>query len=401
MKRASLLLLVLATSIARADDPQAAERFFRAGEKAYKAQNFAAAADNFEAAYKELPLPEIAFSAAQAYRRRYRVEPKPAYVKRAVELYGVYLDKVKSGGSVGVAADSLGEMQRELERLGAARMVMPAEVEHTRLGINPEIEAEARSRGMSEIADLPDASGVKITTLLDGKPVAPFEMVDVEPGPHTIHVEADGFLPADETERAFKGASKFVDVKLVPRPARVHVISDAGAHVRVDGRAVGTAPGVFELAAGKHLVTIARSGREPIGREIAVARGEELTIREPLDKTLRRRAVPWVFGTAGVLTVIGVTTAIGASIEDGRAARALDSFQKVGDATEDDRRAYERHVTNRDHLVTGTWIVGGAAVITGVAGLALYLFDSPSDEPVHVAPLVSSDASGAAVFGRF
>ena len=72
--RGGLLLALAGTASA---DEKTAERYFRAGEKAYAAQNFAAAAQNFEEAYKELPLPEIAFSAAQAYRRQYRVEQRP------------------------------------------------------------------------------------------------------------------------------------------------------------------------------------------------------------------------------------------------------------------------------------------------------------------------------------
>ena len=106
--------------IAHAEDKAAAERYFRAGAKAYAAQNFAAAATDFDEAYKALPLPEIAFSAAQAYRRLYRVEPKPEYVRRAVELYRAYLDKVKTGGRVGDAADNLAEMERELDKLEAS-----------------------------------------------------------------------------------------------------------------------------------------------------------------------------------------------------------------------------------------------------------------------------------------
>lgn len=104
----------LFTTPAYADEPQdkaarkIAERHFHAGERAYKAQNFGAAAANFEEAYKALPLPEIAFSAAQAYRRQYRVEPKLEHARRSVELYRVYLDQVKTGGRVGVAADSIG-----------------------------------------------------------------------------------------------------------------------------------------------------------------------------------------------------------------------------------------------------------------------------------------------------
>src|SRR5262249_30636782 len=102
-----IALALVAASVTRgahADTPDKraeSQRYFRAGAKAYAAQSFAAAAADFEEAYKALPMPEIAFSAAQAYRRLYRVEPKPEYVKRAVELYRVYLDKVKTGGRVG------------------------------------------------------------------------------------------------------------------------------------------------------------------------------------------------------------------------------------------------------------------------------------------------------------
>ena len=109
------VLVALATT-ARADDRDraVAEGFFRSGAKAYGAQSFETAALQFEQAYVILPLPEIAFSAAQAYRRAYRVVQKPQFVRRAVELYKVYLTQVKAGGRVGDAADGLGEMEREL-----------------------------------------------------------------------------------------------------------------------------------------------------------------------------------------------------------------------------------------------------------------------------------------------
>jgi tetratricopeptide (TPR) repeat protein len=113
-----LITILLVAGVAHADDKRAeAERYFKAGAKAYAAQSFAAAAADFDEAYKALPMPEIAFSAAQAYRRLYRVDPKPEYVRRAVELYRVYLEKVKTGGRVGDAADSLGELEREMDRL--------------------------------------------------------------------------------------------------------------------------------------------------------------------------------------------------------------------------------------------------------------------------------------------
>src|ERR1044071_6371401 len=89
---AIVIATLLAASTAYAEDKVAAEQYFRAGAKAYAAQNFAAAVANFDEAYKALPLPEIAFSAAQSYRRLYRLDPQPQYVRRAVELYRAYLD---------------------------------------------------------------------------------------------------------------------------------------------------------------------------------------------------------------------------------------------------------------------------------------------------------------------
>jgi len=403
VKLAVILVAALAARAA-ADDPKAAERYFRAGEKAYKAQNFAAAAGLFESAYKELPLPEIAFSAAQAYRRQYRVDPKPAYVTRAVELYAVYLDKVKTGGRVGVAADSLGEMKRELDRLGTSAAPVPQPVvveERTQLGINPELEGEAGARGMSEVGDLPDAGSAKIVTTIDGKPVAPYELVDVTPGPHQIHVEAEGYLPADRTERAIKGAQSLVDVKLSPKPAKVTVKVAGGARVRIDGRAAGTAPGTFEVAAGKHVVTISRSGRVPVAREVTLGRGQEIAIAEQLEATSRRRAVPWVLGVGGGLAVVSITTGLTGLVFDGRASDTLHRIDTVGDATGGDRATYDRQVRNRDRFVTAAWITGGAALVAGGIAAALYFGDDPSDERARIVPVAPGGGAGAAVVGRF
>lgn len=403
MIRALLIMLTLCAATAYAEDTKAAERYFRAGEKAYKAQNFAAAAQNFEEAYKAAAIPEIAFSAAQAYRRQFRVDPKPEYVKRSVELYTEYLDKVKTGGRVGDAADSLGEMKRELDRLGGMSMVkMTPIAERTALGINAELEAESQGGGMREIADLPDSTNVKVIVTIDGKPVPPYEMIDLEPGPHAIHVEAEGYLPVDRTDRAFKGAAVFVDVKLLPKPAQVTVDTDRGARIRVDGRPVGTAPTTFEVPAGRHVIAISREGREPIARELVVTRGQRLTVRESLEKTSRRRAVPWIYAAAGGLVVVAASTAVYASVQDSGASEKLDAILTRGDALEGERRSYEAQLQRRDDAIAGTWVLGGLAV--GVAALAttLYVFDSPSDDRVRVTPMMSAGGvGGAQVIGRF
>ena len=73
MKRV-LVMLVMLASLAHADDRKKAEELFRAGEQAFRKQQYAAAAENFEAAYRAAAIPEIAFSAAQSYRRQWFIE---------------------------------------------------------------------------------------------------------------------------------------------------------------------------------------------------------------------------------------------------------------------------------------------------------------------------------------
>jgi hypothetical protein len=398
-----LVIVALIAGLAHADDGdrKSAERAFRAGEKAYKAQNFAAAAANFEEAYKALPLPEIAFSAAQAYRRQYRVEPKLEHARRAVELYRLYLDKVKTGGRVGVAADSIGEMQREVDKLtlAGAKAAREANVERTRLGVSPVLNNE--KTGVHEIADLPDDSDAKVTTKIDGKVVPPFQMVDVDPGSHQVHVEAEGYLPYDATERVVKGASTVAEVVLKPRPATVKVKTEAGARVKVDGRpAQLDANKALELPAGKHIITIARAGRVAVARDVDVARGQQLAIDAPLDKTARRRAVPFVATGAALLGGVALGGAVFAIVENSRASSELSKIQK-GDQTPATADHYDQLIRRRDQVTTGSIIVGAAALgVAGIAG-ALYWLDGPSEENVRLAPAVSGSTAGIAVVGRF
>jgi len=283
VRRAVIVLLLLA-GIARADDRAAAEKYFHLGEKAYAAQNFAAAAANFEEAFKALPLPEIAFSAAQAYRQQYRVEPKLEYAKRAAELYHVYLDKVKTGGKVGVAADSVGEMEREVDKLTAAgqKAAAVAAIDRTRLGVSPIFGVEKQG-ALREIADLPDTTAVKVAATIDGKPVAAFALIDVEPGPHKVHVEAEGYLPADAVATVVKGETRVAEPPLAPRPGTIELHTERGARIRVDGRPVGTAPldpPRFELPAGKHLLRL-------VNPEAKIDQSVEVEI-EPNETTVKK-----------------------------------------------------------------------------------------------------------------
>ena len=400
MKRALMLIMVLA-SVAQADDREAAERYFRAGSKAYSAQNFAAAAADFDEAYKAMPLPEIAFSAAQAYRRLYRLDAKPEYVRRSIELYRIYLDKVKSGGRVGDAADSLGEMEREADRLGikltASAPAAPA-VEHTRLGVSVTIAGQASETSLREVGDATGEVAKGLHATLDGKPIEPFALVDVDPRDHVIAVSADGYQPAEKHVVAIAGQAQLIELELRAKPATVTVRTEPEATVSLDGRA---APGfTLEVPSGKHLLVVTHRGREPFGKEIVLARGEAVTVAAPLRETSRRRAVPWVWTGASVLAAGAITTGIVALVRDSHAQDLRDQLAQGNQpaTTADD---YDRTVNSRDHFVTATWILGGAAVAAGATGALLYFFDQPSAESVRLAPMIGPTSAAATLSGHF
>ena len=401
MKRAILAMLLISAS-AGADDKAAAERDFRAGSKAYSAQNFSAAAADFDEAYKAMPVPEIAFSAAQAYRRQYRIDPKPQYVKRAVELYRIYLEKVQTGGRVGDAADSLGEVQRELDRLGLAGKATSASfgVEHTRLGVNVAIADRTDTAAIKEVGDATGELVKGLTATIDGKPVEPFALIDVEAGEHTVQVTAEGYFPAQRTARAVAGASDLVDLELKPKPASLHITTEDGATISIDGR-VADAPSKIEVAAGKHFVLVTHRGREPFAREIVASRGQVIALDAPLARTQKRKVLPFVIGGAGVLGALALLTVAGAAGADADASKLLDQIQTKGNKTPADAKAYDADVKRRDNLATGAWVLGGTAVALGAVAFGLYYFDTPSAEGLRLAPVVAPGVAGAMVVGRF
>ena len=397
--RAALAIVFLCAAVAHAgaDDKAEAERYFRAGAKAYAAQNFTAAVADFEEAFKALPLPEIAFSAAQSYRRLYRIDPQPRHVARAVELYRIYLEKVKTGGRVGDAADNLAEMERELDKLKAkgAKIVEKA-TEHTRLGVTVTVGDRAPEPGvLREIADATgDSSLAGVVVTIDGKVVEPFALVDVAPGDHVITVTADGYVPVEKKQRAIASATALVDVTLQPKLAKVTVDTEGGAAISVDGRP--QTQRTLSLPAGKHLLAVTHRGREPFARELTVMRGQQLTIKAPLEKTTQHRIVPWLVGSASVLAAAAATTGVFALVHDGRASdarAALDAGNALPGVGDD----YDREVASRDRYRTATFALGGAALATGAAAFILYRFDRPSPEKIQVAP----SANGVSVSGRF
>jgi hypothetical protein len=392
----AILILLLLTSLAHADKAKA-QQYFHAGAEAFKKQSFEAAAENFELAYKELALPEIAFSAAQAYRRQYYIDPKPEYVKRAVELYRAYLDAVKSGGRVGDAADALAELQRELERLTAqGTKIETVQRTTTRIAISAVIRGEKQA-DLTELSALPSATLSAATATLDGKPAELFTPLEVTPGDHTVEIAAPGYIGQKITRHVVEGSTELVEATLEPRPAKLAVKTLSGAHIAIDGK---PAEATTQLPAGHHVVVITARGRQPVLRELDLARGQDTTLDVDLAMTSKRRAVPWVLGGAGALAAGSVTAALIARSHDSEMQQLETKRETVGiSAAELDR--YHHEVSRRDAFRDGAYVLGGAAVAAGVVAAALYWFDTPHVDERMVVPTASATGAGVSLIGRF
>ena len=253
-----------------------------------------AAARNFDEAYKALPMPEIAFSAAQAYRRLYRVEPKPEYVRAPIELYKLYLDDVKTGGRVGDAADNLAEMEHELDKLEAA-------------GVKSTPVGGRSTRGSASTS----ASPIRATAepARSARSARPPAMRRQRPASRRSTASRSSrsrssrssqrarhrgrrrrLLSRREEDGRGRRPSTLVDVELRPKPAKV-TVDDRGG--RADPRRrppVATTPTARSRSPpGKHLVTILRSGREPFARELTSMRGAST---DPVRAAREDRAPP-------------------------------------------------------------------------------------------------------------
>ena len=390
----TLIILLLLAGTASADKAKA-EQYFHAGAEAFKKQSFEAAAEQFELAYKELALPEIAFSAAQAYRRQYFIEPRPEYVKRAVELYHAYLDAVKRGGRVADASDGLAEMQRELDKLTAqGTKIDVAQKVATRIAISPIVRGEKKTE-LTELSTLPDAPSTGATATLDGKAADLYTPIDVAPGDHTVEIAAPGYFPQSTKRHVVEGSTELVELTLEPKPAHLVVTTDGD--VTVDGK---PSPAAADLPAGHHTVVVAERGHRPVLREVDLERGETTKLDVALEPTAKRRAVPWVLGGTGVLVAASVTTALIARSHDETMQKLEDEREKTG-ITADQLAQYHREVGRRDAYRDAAYITGGAALATGAIAAALYFLDSPRLEERAVVPTATSGGAGISIVGRW
>ena len=404
MSRSVIVALALCatagTAPAQDDAKKEAKKFFRAGESAYNAGDYIMAAEAFEQAYASLPLPAIAFTDAQAYRLQYFIDKDPRRLKRAIGLYRVYIEEVKTGGRRDDAVTNLAELEPIL------------------LGLEAEagqVEAMGASAPATKIMV---SSNVKTArAAVDGAKAVTLPLVsEVSPGTYKVIVSAEGYFSKEQEYTVVEGQFRVVEVMLQPRPATVRVRAISGAQIMVDGRPAGTTPlsRALELPAGQHFITVTHRGRHAWSKEIHVERGETIELSPQLSRTFQRKVSYVVLGAGATAAVLGGVTALGAAAADGDASELDTRRRESGPLSPEELMTLQEKVDDRDDLLQATYVflgVGGALAATGAL---LYFMDNPRPEayepgaptpsdpaPVAVTPMVGRDVAGLAVTWGF
>lgn len=373
MKRAVVLLalaVMFAARGARADDLSDAKNYFKAGASAYAAGDYLAAIQALDAAYRLTPLPQIAFSLAQAERRQYFASREPAHLLRAIELYRTYLREVPTGGRRADATDALAQLEPLALNVVAG----------------PTGEAVPREAPKTRIMVTSEAAGARIS--LDGGQPKPAPLIaEVQPGQHLVRVNADGFFPADRQLVAISGELVPLEVELRERPATVIVEPSTEAELYVDGAFSGRVKkgSRIELARGSHQFAFVRAGRRIELQTLGLKRGETRRLPVELDWTGQRIAAISALAVSGATLVSGVVfTALAVDRENEadrilaqREERAL-SPQELNDY-EDAREERDRYRA----VAIGSYAVSAGALVTGAL---LYALDEPNMGEVQPRP---------------
>lgn len=381
---ALLSLLALSVPGGPSDDPVLrAKELFNAGREAYEAKSYAVATRAFEDAYQLAPRPTVLFSLAQAHRQQFLLDHDPARLRRAVELFELYVRQVPSGGRRDHAAQHLADLSPILAG----------------------IEAESKARGLGAPAALAAETRTQImvhspqrearASIGDEEPDAMPYIRDVAPGPHRVRVEAPGYNPRTLELVAVQGRLVTAEAELVALSATVRVEGPSGARILSDGRLIGEAPLIdpLELAAGRHRLLVVADGYYPFSAELDLSRGADLTVHAELELTMQRRVSLGLFGVATALLIAGASSGAIALVADADARAVVDRLEaRQGLRGRDELADYQSARALRGVAAPLSAALLSAAVVSGLSGLGLFLLDAPH---------LSAGPGGASVQGSF
>jgi tetratricopeptide (TPR) repeat protein len=343
-------------------EPDEAKRYFRAGAKAYEAGQYEVACRALERAFEISPLPAIAFSLAQAYRLRYFADANADHLRRSKALYERYLADVPKGGRRHDAATALAEIEPLLASLDPKKSTVTVLKPPTQIMITSQIDAAQ-------------------VTVDGGEPIAVPATVEVKPGPHDIRVFADGYFEESKKTMAADGLLVIEEIELREKPALVTLESSSPASIYVDAVIAGTTPLArpLEISAGSHSLTLISNGSKRWDKQVEVTRGGSLDLKAELGTTGQRYLAWTAIGVAAGCAALGTASSIvanAANIE----ARDLNAERESDGLDPAQLDAYEDAVADRRTFRIGAGALYSGAIVLGLTGLLLYLFDTPDFE---------------------
>ena len=92
----------------------------------------------------------------------------------------------------------------------------------------------------------------------------------IRPGAYEVHIERTGYKPAEHRVLISAAPRQQLDFKLQKLPGRLLVQTPVAAQISIDDMSRGTAPGEFELAAGRHRVQLSVPRYQPFKGEVEV-----------------------------------------------------------------------------------------------------------------------------------
>ncbi len=92
----------------------------------------------------------------------------------------------------------------------------------------------------------------------------------LRPGEYRVRAESPGYRPAELAIKVTKEPNQRFTLNLQKLPGRLQIKTPAAAQVSVDGQQLGQAPGEFEIAPGKHRITIAAERYQPFAADVEV-----------------------------------------------------------------------------------------------------------------------------------
>ncbi len=249
---------------------------------------------------------------------------------------------------------------------------------------------------------LPDA-----TLLVDGVAVAraPFlSTIALEAGTHRVEVGRPGYVAAAETLVLASGGT--AEVTLEPRedPAAIATsggklvlhVSPPDASVVVDGTRRDLGPAGIALAAGRHAVTLRRSGYDDAQTMITVVPGGRVdrvvslvptpeTRAAEADAASSQRTVGWIVGGAGLAlaaaggVILGVNAANSSGLEEERADSDADvgNYAVCRENTVDGKAACtaaNEDLIAREQQRSTLNIVGGIGIPVGLVAVGVGAF---------------------------